>query len=315
MDFDIQYLLFLQNLRLLTGGIFDELFNAITKMSVDVLPFICFVVFWSTDRKWGYRWILTYSFAEVINGVIKLTVCAYRPWIRSDQIEPAGDSKVAATGYSFPSGHTVCATANYGSAFVWRKDKNKGFAIFCAVAILLTMFSRNFLGVHTPQDVIVGFLESCLLIWLCGKFINKYGDNEKAVDRATLIAALFTIVCLCYITLKPYPMDYVDGVLLVDPLVMMNDCYKAVGQFLGFLLGSYVERHYVRYKIPEGHKLLPILSFMGFFIIYMWKQYFAPATVILMFGSHWGNLIGRFIMGYFAMAIWPKVIMKATEKQ
>ena len=35
---------------------------------------------------------------DLLNGVIKLSVCAYRPWIRSNLIEPAGDSKVAAFG-------------------------------------------------------------------------------------------------------------------------------------------------------------------------------------------------------------------------
>ncbi|MCR5237307.1 MAG: phosphatase PAP2 family protein [Lachnospiraceae bacterium] len=75
---------------------------------------------------------------ELVNGIIKLTVCAYRPWIRSDLIEPAGDSKVAATGYSFPSGHTMVATVIYGTVLVWQKNKRKCLSIICGVLILLT---------------------------------------------------------------------------------------------------------------------------------------------------------------------------------
>ena len=40
MEIDIQYLLFLQNLRAMTGGIFDEVFNAISKFAVDYMIMI-----------------------------------------------------------------------------------------------------------------------------------------------------------------------------------------------------------------------------------------------------------------------------------
>ena len=124
MEFDIQYLLLLQELRNATGGIFDELLNSVSKFAVSILPYLPFVVFWCVDKKWGYRFIATCTFADLFNGLIKLTVCAYRPWIRSDLIEPAGDSKVAATGYSFPSGHTAtCVPLAGGTAAVFWKDK------------------------------------------------------------------------------------------------------------------------------------------------------------------------------------------------
>ena len=114
MGFDLQYLLFLQNLRESTGGVFDEFFNALSKFAVDILPYLPFVVYWCVNKKLGYRFMATAWIGEVLNGVIKLTVCAYRPWIRSDSIVPAGDSKVAATGYSFPSGHTLAANVIFG---------------------------------------------------------------------------------------------------------------------------------------------------------------------------------------------------------
>ncbi len=41
-------------------------------------------------------------------------------------------------------------------------------AAVCAVLIALTGFSRNFLGVHTPQDVVVGFVEGAILIFIVG---------------------------------------------------------------------------------------------------------------------------------------------------
>ena len=307
---DIQYLLWLQEIRNATGGAFDEFFNALSKFAVDIMPFLPFVVFWCADKKWGYRFITSWGIGEVLNGIIKLTVCAYRPWIRSDLIEPAGDSKVAATGYSFPSGHTMVATVTYGTTIVWQKDKRRWISILCGILIVLTGFSRNYLGVHTPQDVVVGLCESVIIIIVVGIVQKKVEGNEKALDILTLFGILAVALTLVYILLKPYPMDYVDGQLLVDPQKMMNDTFKACGSFLGLLLGSYLDRHYLKYEIPTGAADLPILTCIGAALMFGWKELFAPATIVAALGGHWGNLVARGIMVLFAMSVWPMVITK-----
>ncbi len=312
---DIEYLLFLQNIRLATGGTFDEFFNAISKVAVDVMPFLPFVVFWCVSKKWGYRYLLTLGVGEIVNGLIKLTVCAYRPWIRSELIEPAGDSKTAATGYSFPSGHTSSATDTYGTTFVWQKDKRRWIAVICAVMIVLTGFSRNYLGVHTPQDVLVGFIENVIIIILVGMAMEKLEGNEKIKDVLTALGIAAIVLAIIYITKKPYPMDYVDGALLVDPEKMMNDCFKSCGALIGLMVGSYIDRHYLHYEIPEGSKNLPILGFVGFIIAFSWKEYFAPATLVAAFGGHWGHFISRFILWMFAVVIWPLCIKKLAYDQ
>ncbi len=310
---DIKYLLFLQGLRLASGGIFDEVFNGISKVAVDIMPFLPMFVFWCVSRKWGYRFLTTHGVGELVNGIIKLTVCAYRPWIRSDLIEPAGDSKVAATGYSFPSGHTMSGTTTYGTTFVWQKDKRKWLAVICAVMIALTGFSRNFLGVHTPQDVIVGFSEAAIIIVLVGIVQKKINGDDKKLDILSIVGVIVVIATIIYIKTKPYPMDYVDGVLLVDPNKMMNDTFKGCGEVLGIIIGSYFERHYIHYEIPTGAKNLPILGFAGFVIAFSWKEYFGPATFGLALGGHWGNLISRSILYLFVVAIWPMFIKKWAE--
>ena len=260
MEFDISYLLFLQNIRESTGGVFDEFFNALSKFAVDILPFLGYIIFWSVSKKWGYRFMITLWCGEVINGLLKLIVCAYRPWIRSDKINPAGDSKVAATGYSFPSGHSTVATIHYGTIFAWQRKKRMWLAIVCAVLLFLTCFSRNYLGVHTPQDVLVGFGVSVVLIIVVGFSQKKLEGNQKAVDILTFAGIAAVLGVLIFVMFKPYPMDYdANGNLLVDPQRMMNDTFKACGGFIGLMIGSYIERHFIRYEVPAGAAALPVL--------------------------------------------------------
>ncbi len=313
MEIDIQYLLFLQNLRIMTGGIFDELFNAISKFAVDLLIMVPYIVYWSVDKNWGYRYMFTTWISEVVNGLIKLTVCAYRPWIRSPQIEPAGDSKVAATGYSFPSGHTLMATNQYGTTIAYQKEKRRWLAIICGIMIALTGFSRNFLGVHTPQDVICGFLEALVIIIVLGKAFKALEGKEELIDKLTYLGIALHIVFVIYVVFKKYPMDYVNGVLLVDPIEMQKDMFGGCGGILALLVGSYIDRHFLHYEINFNSRYLPVLTSVGVLLMIAFRSLVGPATLVKAFGILWGNYLEKFIMLIFATVIWPMVIRKFDE--
>ena len=313
MTLDIQYLVWLQDLRAALGDNLNEVFNGISKFAVVIMPLLPFLIYWAVDKKWGYRFLATIWCGEVINGIVKLSVCAYRPWIRSDAVNPAGDSKVAATGYSFPSGHTMCATATYGTVFVWQRKKTRWLAVLCAVMILLTMFSRNFLGVHTPQDVIVGFLETALIIFLMGKLFAWMDGNDTRINIMLATGLLLIAATLVYIQVKSYPMDYVDGKLLVDPQAMMNDTFKGCGCLLGLIIGCFIERRWIHYEIPQGHPALPVLAAAGLGIIFAWDQYFAGATIIPLLGAHWGRFVAYALELIFAVAAYPAFIKRIVR--
>ena len=106
---DIDYLLFLQDFR---NGINDALtpfMEFISLFAVSLLVCFPILMYWMVNKRDGLYMLASYALTMGINSIVKLTVCAYRPWIRDERIRPAGDAITTATGYSFPSGHTVSA--------------------------------------------------------------------------------------------------------------------------------------------------------------------------------------------------------------
>ena len=90
-----------------------------------------------------------------------------------------------AAGYSYPSGHATASAALYLTVallicrYVPARRARFGVIAGAVVLILLVAFSRVYLGVHYPSDVISGIcvgVASALLVDLCASSI---GDNSR----------------------------------------------------------------------------------------------------------------------------------------
>lgn len=305
---DIQYLLLLQDFRNSTNGVLDPFMSLITKLSISFIPLVCLcIVYWVFDKKSGTFLIMNLAGGGFINGIIKLTACVYRPWIRDARIIPAGDSIVAATGYSFPSGHSTSATAVYGgpALVLWKKHRRISIALI--VLMLLTFFSRNYLGVHTPQDVLVGFIATAAVIYL-NVVLLKWIEKKPERDLIFLIAIVAAaVLVLIYINVKSYPMDYVNGKLLVDPEAMKPNTYEGVGGMLGFAVGWFIERRFIKFEILKDKKKPVIVSIIGCILLLLWEQY-GSIFFMMFLSKSITKMIIRFGLLFIVMAVVPLAI-------
>ena len=161
---DIEILLVLQNLRGTLGNCLNDFFAFITTIAVDYYILIpALILFWAVDKKAGIVSLASFGVGCFYNAILKSTFAVYRPWIRSDKIKPLEAVMKGATGYSFPSGHSTSVSSFYCALIFYYRKHKKLCAIFVFM-ILVTMFSRIYVGVHTPQDVLVGALIGVLAI-------------------------------------------------------------------------------------------------------------------------------------------------------
>lgn len=248
---DIDILLWLQGIREASSPIVQALFSFLgSDYALAVAVVIPSLAYWCWDKRRAMLALFAYSTSSVFNQLLKNTVCCYRPWIRDARIHPDPKALPAATGYSFPSGHSQSSASLLGGlGWAWRERR---WALPAAMVFaLLVGFSRNFLGVHAPQDVLVGLLEGTLFVWV-GSALLEWAEGAKGRDlRLIVLTLVVLVVYLAYVTLKPYPLDYVNGELLVDPDEMLVDCYKTAGGLLGTMTGWFVERRWVRFEVGK----------------------------------------------------------------
>ena len=143
-------------------------FTWITKfgntISVIFIVLALVVLLWKSKRKVECYWLVlnTAIISGVGNYLIKFLYNRERPQI---------DHLVAASHYSFPSGHAMISILLWGTIFLlllpYAKGswKIKALQFFCIAFALLIGISRNYLGVHYPSDILGGYLLGAS--WLC----------------------------------------------------------------------------------------------------------------------------------------------------
>ncbi len=302
----IDFLLFLQNIR---NGYTDILNNFLMSFTIAgeilVPTLIASIFYWCVDSKKGIYLFTLIGFNYFVSVLMKMLACVYRPWVLSSEIHPVEKALPLAQGYSFPSGHSTMAACVYGGiAKIY--SKNKILVAGLLLFICFIGFSRMWLGVHTPQDVVFGILTGLVLVLLLAYFINKAEENKNIYLISILIidiAAVWALIYMCY--LKSYPIDYVNGTLLVNPVSNMSITIISYAYALGFINGGFLCRRYFPFEAIEGSLQGRILrgiigAVLLFFIIHYGLEY-----VITHDCDYKLKFATAFVIPFFITAIYP----------
>lgn len=119
------------------------------------------VVAFAPGRRPGACAAVNLVAAFVLNQVLKMLI--QRP-------RPEGFRLAEASGFSFPSGHSMVAMAFFGLLIwmIWRYERDRAVRLGCVAVFSLMVLaigvSRVYLGVHYASDVIAGFCAG--MVWL-----------------------------------------------------------------------------------------------------------------------------------------------------
>ena len=152
-------------------GFLDGIFPIITSLCEGGIIWIIFgvaLLFFKKYRKYGFFLLIAMLLGSVIgNDIIKPLVARPRPChIASVLPDMLIDIP---TSFSFPSGHT---TSSVIAATVLMRA-NKKFGFFAVPLAFLIAFSRMYLFVHFPTDILGGIVLGVLIGFFTVFFGNK----------------------------------------------------------------------------------------------------------------------------------------------
>lgn len=170
----------------LSNPIFDKIFPFITDIKNWYLVYIIFFFYLiihgkKTDRINILATIILIIVTDQISShFVKNLFDRIRP---CNVLENVNLLVTCTESYSFPSSHAV---NNFAAAIYFSKLYTKFKYWFYTIAILIA-FSRPYVGVHYPSDVIGGALIGLLIGYIFALLVlrlNKYFDNkEKLITK------------------------------------------------------------------------------------------------------------------------------------
>lgn len=139
----------------------------------------------SKHRKYAIGLPLTIIGGFLTNVILKQIFAVSRPTL---------DPLQNLSSYSFPSGHSMNAMITYSAiCYILLKTTLRLNQIYrqmiligTALIIILVGFSRTYLGVHYPSDVIGGFTAGALYLLIILYFYTKISRAEKTIPGKKL---------------------------------------------------------------------------------------------------------------------------------
>jgi len=293
----MDFLLFLRDLR---TPFLDGVFETVTLLGDETFfILIGLLFFWCINKREGYYLLSVGLVGTVLNQFLKLLFRVPRPWVRDPSLSTVGDSVEAATGYSFPSGHTQSATGIFAGIARW--NKGLWLRIGCLVACVLVGFSRMYLGVHTPADVLVSALLAVVMVFAFYPLIHKLLDNPKGMRIFFACLLAFTLGYLVFVHAYPFPAD-VDADNLSHGI---TNAYKMLG-CLGALWVAYeVDNGYSHFDTKAVWWAQILKMVVGLIPILGIKILLKQPLYTLIGNENLADLIRYFLLTVFAGAVWP----------
>lgn len=271
-----------------------ELMLLITRLGEETAFLVAaLIVFWCLDKNRGYYLMAVGFCGTILNQFLKLLCKIPRPWVLDRGFNAVEEAIPAANGYSFPSGHSQSSVGVFGGLAMTTKQKVLRW-IFVVIAVLVP-FSRMYLGVHTPADVLVGSLSALALVFLFrfvneGKYIQPMLLGMAGLSVAYLIFAQFII--------DPSNMDsynYTHGV---------QNAYTLMGAVFGMVVVYFIDEKYIHFQV-KAVWWAQILKVVGGAVLVLLVKTGLKMPLNSLFGEYPGRAIRYFLMVLVAGCVWP----------
>lgn len=276
----------------------DNLMLALTTLGEETaFLVIALIMFWCVDKRRGYYLMAVGFTGTILNQIMKLSFRIPRPWVIDPEFTIVEQAREAASGYSFPSGHTQFAVGTFGSlAATTEKKWLRGLYVMLAV---LAGFSRMYLGVHTPADVLAGAACAVALVVLLKPVV--YSPNEKYMKLLVAGMIALAIGFLLYVELWSFP----EGLDAHNYESGLKNAYTMMGCLTAIAIVYVADQKWLNFSEHAVWWVQIIKVLVGLLLVLAVKEGLrAPLEAI--FGGHMiARGIRYFLIVIVAGCLWP----------
>ena len=274
----------------------DAFMGIITYLGHDMVFLLtAFAFFWCVNKRQGYYTMAVGISGLTIGQVLKIMCQIPRPWVIDPNFTPVESAKPAATGYSFPSGHTQDAVSIFGTFAMWKKKKSVW--VVCIVIIALVALSRMYLGVHYPLDVIAALVCGAVLCLVMYPF---FAHDDREIMPVFVAIFIFSVLYVVLMKVYPFGPD-------VDPVNLKEahtSAYKLLGATAALCISFPLEKRYVKFEV-EAPIVIQIVKLVGGLGLIMVIRSAAKAIFGSFLPETLADGVRYFLMVIFAGLIWP----------
>ncbi len=290
---------FLHWLEGLRNPVLDFIMSIIT-YGGDELFFmaIAITVFWCISKKTGYYLLIVGFFGTILNQFMKLTFRIPRPWVQDPTFTIVESGREAASGYSFPSGHTQNSVGTMTCVFL--STKEKWIRIAAIALIILVPFSRMYLGVHTPLDVGVAFVMALVFAIALFPLVKRADEQPRVMTMILLVMLLVNILYWCYVTYYSFPAA-IDQHNLHSGT---KSAYTLLGCLIGLLGARALDEKYIHFEVKAVWWAQILKVALGLGVCMGVKSGLKPLLHLVM-SEHPATAIRYGLMVFVAGAVWP----------
>ena len=303
---------FLYVLEGIRNPVLNVLMQAFTELGGElVFLVVAIIMLWCMDKKCGY-YMLTVGFVGIIcNQFLKLWFRIPRPWVKDPNFTIVESARAAATGYSFPSGHTQNAVGTFGG--IARFTRRRWVRIVCIVIAVLVPFSRMYLGVHTPLDVGVAAVTAVALLFLLYPIMERSDVRHGVMAAVIGVMLALAVGYLLFVSLYHFPAD-VDADNLSHGV---ENAWKLLGATVGLLAAWWLDVRFIHFD-TRAVWYVQLIKLAGGLVLLLAIRAVLKAPLAALLGAGAGGAVRYAVMVLFAGAVWPMTfapLCHALEKR
>lgn len=278
----------------------DAFFSAVTVLGEETFFILVGLIFyWCINKKGGHYLFFVGLFGTAANQFLKITCRIPRPWVQDPQFTIVESAREAASGYSFPSGHTQSAVGTFGTVAAMRREK--WLRAVCMLFCLLIPFSRMYLGVHTPLDVGVALLMGAALVLVFRPLIAWAEEKPRRMHLLFGAVSLLCVAYALYVSFGSFPAD-IDA---ANYLSAQKNGAKMLGCFLGLWLAYFLDSRWVHFEEKASFPAQILKLVLGLVPVLLIKILLKAPLIALCGDAVAADGVRYFLIALFAGGIWP----------